>query len=137
MKRKEIKYTEFIAIPATLIIGLFVVLTFPSLSLNSSFIPETVQGLATVTGVLIGFSTFSVSLGYTNNKNKAYKKWAENRLQFLITLIVVSILFVWLSFVTLAQGILIHAFYWSQLGFVIVIPLIFETIILLSGYSEP
>ena len=69
MKRKEIKYTEFIAIPATLIIGLFVVLTFPSLSLNSSFIPETVQGLATVTGVLIGFSTFSVSLGYTNSKN--------------------------------------------------------------------
>ena len=61
----------------------------------------------------------------------------RNRLQFLITLIVVSILFVWLSFVTLAQGILIHAFYWSQLGFVIVIPLIFQTIILLSGYSEP
>jgi len=133
---KAVTFFELLVVPL-MTAGLLFFVYSQNVDLDVTYVPVAIEGLATVSGILVGFITFSVSHAYSDKKSvKGFKKWAHTRLLVMVLFVFIISGLIWLSFMFLVKGNLESAFLYSQFGFVLCIPLILEIILILDSTAD-
>ena len=127
-KTEKVELSIGILFAALILFSILTPYTFP---IQTKYVPNALDGLTTVLGILLGFSGFLLEHTYNSNKtNKKFKDWFQWRLMLSFLIVSLGLTCVSISYTMLVGGQLIPSWRLAFIGFVLIEYLTIESFLI-------